>query len=78
MTKNKYTTIRVSETTLNEFNSEGARGETSKDDKVSDGCRENEEEGPIPLNQYHASMHMQPPRFPGCRCYEKYEQAGND
>ena len=29
--KNKFTTIRVSESTLNEFNEMGARGETSDD-----------------------------------------------
>jgi len=29
MTKNKYTTLRVSETTRDEFNAEGTRGETS-------------------------------------------------
>jgi len=54
---------------------------TSHDDQVSEGCQENEDEGPIPINQYHRSGHMQPPRFPGrggsggCRCYEIYEQA---
>jgi hypothetical protein len=31
MTDKKYTTIRVSETTLNDFNSEGCKGETSDD-----------------------------------------------
>ena len=29
--KNKFTTIRVSESTLNEFNEMGSRGETSDD-----------------------------------------------
>jgi hypothetical protein len=51
---------------------------TSHDDKVSDGCQENEDEGPIPIDQYHTSGDQQPPRFPGCRCYEQYEQAGEE
>lgn len=49
---------------------------TSNDDRVSDGCWDNEDEGPIPINQYHRSGHQQPPRFPSCRCYEAYEQEG--
>ena len=84
--------IAITETgkAYEEGNAEFARGladagitmvktwETSKDDRVSDGCQENEDEGPIPINQYHTSGHMQPPRFPSCRCYESYEQAGSD
>jgi hypothetical protein len=47
----------------------------SGDDKVSDGCLENTADGFIPIDQYHSSVHQQPPRFPGCRCWEIYEQA---
>jgi len=54
------------------------RWETSKDDKVSDGCQENEDEDFIPIDQYHRSGDQQPPRFPGCRCYESYEQKQGD
>jgi len=49
---------------------------TSHDDKVSDGCAENESDGWIPITDMHTSGHQQPPRFPGCRCYEIYRQAG--
>jgi hypothetical protein len=48
---------------------------TMKDDVVSDGCRENEAEGYIPADQAHASGHMHPLRFPGCRCDELYRRA---
>lgn len=46
---------------------------TMKDAVVSDGCRENEAEGWIPSDQAHASGHMHPLRFPGCRCDELYQ-----
>lgn len=48
---------------------------TSHDDRVSDGCAENEDDGWIPIDQPHSSGHQEPPRFPGCRCYEQYRQA---
>lgn len=41
---------------------------TIGDDRVSDGCRENEGAGVIPFNQAFPSGDMRPPRFPGCRC----------
>jgi len=41
---------------------------TAGDDKVSDGCLENERAGVIPFNDAFPSGHMRPPRFPGCRC----------
>jgi len=48
---------------------------TSHDDRVSDGCEENESDGWIPIDQYHRSGDQEPPRFPGCRCYEVYREA---
>jgi hypothetical protein len=48
---------------------------TSHDDRVSDGCEENESDGWIPIDQPHSSGDQEPPRFPGCRCYEQYRQA---
>ncbi len=48
---------------------------TAGDNKVSDGCAENEAEGWIPFEQAHASGHMHPLRFPGCRCDEIYRRA---
>jgi len=47
---------------------------TSHDSRVSDGCAENEADGWIPIDQPHSSGHQEPPRFPGCRCYEQYRQ----
>ena len=41
---------------------------TVGDDRVSDGCRENEARGWIPINDAFPSGHMRPLRFPGCRC----------
>jgi hypothetical protein len=48
---------------------------TSHDDRVSDGCATNESDGWIPIDQPHSSGDQEPPRFPGCRCYEQYRQA---
>lgn len=48
---------------------------TSHDDRVSDGCATNEADGWIPIDQPHTSGDQEPPRFPGCRCYEQYRQA---
>lgn len=45
---------------------------TMGDDRVSEGCAENEAEGWIPADQQHASGHLHPLRFPGCRCDEEY------
>ena len=42
--------------------------QTLEDDRVSDGCKENERVGWIPINREFPSGHMHPPRFPGCRC----------
>jgi len=51
------------------------RWENSGDGKVSDGCLENTADGWIPIDQPHSSGHQNPPRFPGCRCWESYRQA---
>ena len=42
--------------------------QTLEDDHVSDGCKENEKAGWIPIDKEFPSGHMHPPRFPGCRC----------
>lgn len=42
--------------------------QTLEDDRVSDGCKENEKAGWIPIGKEFPSGHMHPPRFPGCRC----------
>ena len=42
--------------------------QTLEDDRVSDGCRENERVGWIQIDKEFPSGHMHPPRFPGCRC----------
>lgn len=42
--------------------------QTLEDDRVSDGCKENERAGWIPIGEDFPSGHMHPPRFPGCRC----------
>lgn len=42
--------------------------QTLEDDRVSDGCKENEHAGWIPIDKEFPSGHMHPPRFPGCRC----------
>jgi len=42
---------------------------TSNDDRVSEGCADNQSAGYIPLLAEFPSGHLRPPRFPGCRCY---------
>lgn len=42
--------------------------QTLEDNRVSDGCKENERVGWIPIKKEFPSGHMHPPRFPGCRC----------
>jgi len=41
---------------------------TVGDDRVSDGCQENQDAGWIPLDDAFPSGDMHPLRFPGCRC----------
>jgi len=48
--------------------------QNSRDDKVTPECRENTADGWIPLDQVHTSGDQNPPRFPGCRCYENYRK----
>ncbi len=49
---------------------------TVGDNRVSDGCAENQAEDWIPADQPHKSGDMHPPRFPGCRCDELYRRVG--
>jgi len=42
---------------------------TSGDDLVSEGCIENEDAGPIPIEDSFPSGDQAPPRHPRCRCY---------
>ena len=49
--------------------------QNSGDDRVSDGCLENTADGWIPIDEPHSSGDQNPPRFPGCRCYEVYREA---
>jgi len=46
---------------------------TVGDDRVSDGCQENEDEGWINENDVFPSGDAHPPRFPGCRCTCLYD-----
>lgn len=41
---------------------------TMEDNRVSDGCRANQDAGWIELDKPFPSGDMTPPRFPGCRC----------
>lgn len=41
---------------------------TVGDDRVSEGCIENQRQGWIPFGQAFRSGHTSPLRFPGCRC----------
>jgi len=47
---------------------------TSRDSLVSDGCQENQDQGWIPRGELFQSGHMQPLRFPGCRCAALYRR----
>jgi hypothetical protein len=46
--------------------------DTVGDDKVSEGCQENEAAGWIRIDQEFPSGHQRPLRFPGCRCECRY------
>ena len=48
---------------------------TVGDDRVSDGCQANQDEGWIPVAQSFQSGHVRPLRFPGCRCTTEYRRA---
>jgi len=47
---------------------------TVGDNRVSDGCRDNQDEGWISYDQPFRSGHMRPLRFPGCRCTTLYRR----
>lgn len=47
---------------------------TVGDNRVSDGCKENQAEGWIAYSQTFQSGHARPLRFPGCRCTTLYRR----
>jgi Phage Mu protein F like protein len=47
---------------------------TVGDDRVSAGCKANQDEGWIPFSQAFSSGHQHPLRFPGCRCTTLYQR----
>lgn len=47
---------------------------TVGDNRVSDGCRDNQAAGWIPVDRQFPSGHDRPLRFPGCRCTALYQQ----
>lgn len=49
--------------------------QTVGDNRVSDGCRENQRAGWIAFDEAFPSGDMQPLRFPGCRCTALYRRA---
>ena len=48
--------------------------QTSEDNRVSELCQGNQNDGWIPLNQLHTSGVQQPPGHIRCRCYELYRE----
>lgn len=50
---------------------------TVGDNRVSDGCAENEGAGWIPLDEPFPSGDQAPLRFPGCRCTALYRRVGS-
>lgn len=67
------------EIVVNDLAAAGLRMEkkwdTIGDGRVSDGCRENEQAGWIPIDEEFPSGDMRPLRFPGCRCTALYRRA---
>jgi uncharacterized protein with gpF-like domain len=51
---------------------------TVGDDRVSDGCRENEDANWIGIDEEFPSGHQRPMRFPGCRCIALYRRKEGD
>ena len=51
---------------------------SSRDERVSDGCAENEAAGWIPIETDFPSGHGEPPRHPRCRCSAAYRGAAPD
>lgn len=52
--------------------------QTSEDDRVSELCRGNQDDGWIPIDQYHKSGVQEPPGHLNCRCFELYRQQGSE
>lgn len=50
---------------------------TVGDNRVSDGCADNEGAGWIPVDDAFPSGHQEPLRFPGCRCSGMYRRAAS-
>lgn len=50
---------------------------TSGDDRVSQGCKDNQADGWISIDSAHSSGHQHPLRFPGCRCVEQIRRKGS-
>lgn len=48
---------------------------TRGDDKVSEGCKDNEAAGWIDVDDEYPSGDQRPLRFPGCRCVAQYKRA---
>ncbi len=48
---------------------------TSGDERVSQGCKDNQAAGWIGMEELFPSGHERPLRFPGCRCSAKYQRA---
>ncbi len=48
---------------------------TSGDDRVSQGCIDNQAKGWVEMEALFPSGHARPLRFPGCRCSAKYRRA---
>ena len=52
------------------------RWSTIGDNRVSEGCTQNESGGWIPFEDAFISGHLTAPRFPGCRCGLQYREVG--
>jgi SPP1 gp7 family putative phage head morphogenesis protein len=52
--------------------------QTSEDALVSDLCRGNQDDGWIPIDEFHSSGVQEPPGHVNCRCYEVYRQRGRE
>lgn len=48
---------------------------TSGDERVSQGCRDNQAAGWVDVREMFPSGHDRPLRFPGCRCTAQYRRA---
>lgn len=68
----------ASYSTVNSIEDEGIemqkRWVTVGDNRVSEGCADNESEGWIGVKEEFGSGHLYPPRFPSCRCDVEYQR----